>query len=427
MLTKRVQKLIEIFILINLAVLANNRVFIFNDLHLTPMSFYNWGLWRELLLWLLSALLAMWVLSREGLLRTFLYKFKKNWLLIIFVGFATISLFWTIYPVATFYQLAVLIFTTLIAGYIGVRYDIGQFINILIWIGCIFATASFLMAWLEPEIGMTFARPYNGAWRGIFWHRNHLGSLMAFFNAVYLYKIVESFDKRLIKLLIFNLFFYALTLLLVRMSASATGLILFMLLNFGFFVGWAWVKWGWRLHRIHYYILAAVSLIASAVTLLNLDFLLGFVNRSPSLTGRIPLWNYLINLVVSRHPLIGFGFGAIWNITSFRIDTARLFNWLYAVQIGDNGFVDIFLHLGIIGLTLFVSVIILTCVRALKFTINRRSLIGLFPLSLMGYIVFANITFSLFAEIESFIWMTLVVVLFLTTLNQDFDNLEIEP
>jgi len=427
MLIKRVQKLIEGFILINLVVLTNNRVFIFNARHLFPMSLYNWALWRELMLWFVTLLLSTWVLSRDGLLQSYLDRYKKNWLLIAFVGFATISLSWTIYPAATFYQLAVLIFTTLIAGYIGVRYDIGQFINILIWIGCIFATASFLMAWLEPEIGMTFARPYNGAWRGIFWHRNHLGSLMALFNAVFLFKIVESFSKRLIKPLIFNFFFYALTLLLVRMSASATGLILFMLLNFGFFVGWAWVNWGWRLQPIHYYLLAIVSFVAFILGMLNLDYLLGFVNRNSSLTGRIPLWNYLINLVINQRPLIGFGFGAIWNFASFRNDTARLVNWLYAVQIGDNGFIDIFLHLGIVGLILFVTVIILTCIRAIKFAINQRTLFGQFPLLLMGYIVVANITFSLFAEIESFIWMIVVAVLFLTTVNQDFDNLEIEP
>jgi exopolysaccharide production protein ExoQ len=206
--------------------------------------------------------------------------------------------------------------------------------------------------------------------------------------------------------------------LLVKMSASATGLIIVFILNLAFFSGLAWINWGARLRPIHYYILAGVSLVISVALILNLDYVLGFVNRNSSLTGRVPLWSYLVKLVIDQRPLVGFGFGAIWNIASFRSGMAEILHWPYAVQIGDNGFVDILLHLGIVGLLLFVALIIVGVIRALKYFINTRSLIGMFPLLIMGYVVVANITFSLFIETESFVWMIVVVLLFFTTANK---------
>jgi exopolysaccharide production protein ExoQ len=418
MITNRFQNIVEVLILAIMAVLANYRALFFSDLHLVPMAFQNWDLWRELLGWLLICLLAFWILSHEGSLRTYLDHFKNNWLLIVFVCFASLSIFWTIYPIATIYQLAVLIFATMIAGYVGVRYNISQFINILAWIGCIFTIASFLIILIEPGTGMMMFRPYNGAWRGIFWHRNHLGSLMALFNAVLLFKIVEKIKNRHFGQLFIFILFYGFTLLLVKMSASATGLIIVFILNLAFFSGLAWINWGARLRPIHYYMLAGVSLVTSVALILNLDYILGFVNRNSSLTGRVPLWSYLIRLVISQRPLIGYGFGAIWNISTFRNGMADLLHWSYAVQIGDNGFVDILLHLGIVGLLLFVALIIVGVIRALKYFINTRSLIGMFPLLIMGYVVVANITFSLFIETESFVWMIVVVLLFFTTANK---------
>ena len=88
MITKRFQKIVEVLILATMAVLANYRALFFSDLHLVPMAFQNWDLWRELLGWLLICLLAFWILSREELLRSYLEHFKKNLLLTIFVCFA---------------------------------------------------------------------------------------------------------------------------------------------------------------------------------------------------------------------------------------------------------------------------------------------------------------------------------------------------
>jgi hypothetical protein len=68
-----------------------------------------------------------------------------------------------------------------------------------------------------------------------------------------------------------------------------------------------------------------------------------------------------------------------------------------------------------VGVILFVGVLVLITVRAFRFAVTQKKLEGFFPLLVMVYAVFANISFSLFAESEVFVWMLIVAVLFMAT------------
>ena len=83
------------------------------------------------------------------------------------------------------------------------------------------------------------------------------------------------------------------------------------------------------------------------------------------------------------------------------------------VAISDNGFIDILLHIGVIGLILFLGAFVLAWVRSIRHALERRTLIDFFPLVFMLFAFIANISFSLFLETESFVWLWLVAVLFM--------------
>jgi len=68
--------------------------------------------------------------------------------------------------------------------------------------------------------------PYTGSWRGLFWHRNHTGDLMAYFSAVFMFRLLNPSEKP-IRIRIFEVVFYLLSLALVFGSRSATGIIVF--------------------------------------------------------------------------------------------------------------------------------------------------------------------------------------------------------
>jgi hypothetical protein len=54
-------------------------------------------------------------------------------------------------------------------------------------------------------------------------------------------------------------------------------------------------------------------------------------------------------------------------------------------------------------------------VRSLLFGVRQKTLPGFFPLIVMVYAFFANITFSLFAETEVFLWFLILAGLFMAT------------
>jgi O-antigen ligase len=155
--------------------------------------------------------------------------------------------------------------------------------------------------------------------------------------------------------------------------------------------------------------------VAFVGILSHLNTVLGLFNRSPTLSGRVDLWNYLVKDVIPQHLWWGHGFGAIWTFESFRVTTQRDVRWPSQVVIADNGFLDILLHLGLVGFVVFSSVLAIAAVRSWRYALTRKALADSFPLLIVFYACIGNIAFSLFAETELFVWFLVVVVLFMTT------------
>jgi exopolysaccharide production protein ExoQ len=197
-------------------------------------------------------------------------------------------------------------------------------------------------------------------------------------------------------------------------AKSAAGYILFIVLHAVIFCSWLWLRFAERLQRKHYYIILGVFVAGSALILSNLDIVFGLFNRNSTLTGRVGLWDYLLKSMVSQRPWWGHGFGAFWTLDSFRENVRLHVGWASQPLIGDNGFLDILLHVGVIGLLIFLTIFITASIRSFRYAISHRTLMGFFPLMVMVYAFFANISFSLFAETEVFVWFLIVAVLFAT-------------
>jgi O-antigen ligase len=156
-------------------------------------------------------------------------------------------------------------------------------------------------------------------------------------------------------------------------------------------------------------------LLGGILILSNLDFVFGLFNRSPTLTGRTGMWKYLLTEIVPQHLWWGYGFGAFWTFDSFRELVRQNIGWASQPLIGDNGFLDILLHVGVVGLLVFIGVLLVALIRTLKFAISNKTLTDFIPLLIMIYALFANISFSMFAETEVFVWLLVAASLFMTT------------
>ena len=93
--------------------------------------------------------------------------------------------------------------------------------------------------------------------------------------------------------------------------------------------------------------------------------LLALVGRNPTLTGRTDLWHAAL-VAIFRHPWLGYGFNAFWagmqgGSSSFLVSVG------WYVKHSHNGFLDLSLDLGLLGLATFVAGYLALSKRALQF------------------------------------------------------------
>jgi len=371
----------------------------------------------EIPFWILAVALMGVSLWQEGLFPSFLKRWRRNPFLILFILFASASIGWSVLPWISVYRTIVLVCASLAGAYLGTRYDSNRQAGILAWVGAILLLASVEAAIFFPSIGRMFSIPYNGAWRGIFWHKNYLGIILALFNAIFLLRLVSGFQARR-RESAQDAFLYLASLVVIFLADSASGYIVTIVLHACVTCAAAWLKVRQRMHPVHYYVLLAIFVAAVVLILGNLNFVFGLFNRSSTLTGRVPLWNYLLTDVVSQRPWLGYGFGAYWNLYQFRLAAQQAVGWGYPVAIADNGFIDILLHLGIPGMVLFLGAFLAGLVRVVRHALRLRTLESFLPLIVLIFAVFANLSFSLFLESDALLWVLMVAVFFVAVSSE---------
>ena len=397
-------------------VLANLRALIFFSLYPDSTTLLG-AAWLEIGLWLLATFGILYFMRRENLLAKYLLMLQKNRLIFLFVLLALISTAWSLEFSVTLFRAAELLFATLMAAYLGMRYRSEGMMNMLFWFGAILLILSIALIFGAPRTGTMVWAPFDGAWRGIYWHRNHLSSITALVNAILLCRMMIAVENRQSTGWLDG-FFYLLSAVVLYFAKSATGYILFVILNFFAVCAWVWTRVSHRLRKRHYYLVFGVAMVGSVVLLSNLDAIFGLFNRSADMTGRVFLWNFLLKEVVSQRLWWGHGFGAAWNLDPFRENARLHVGWTSQPLIADNGYLEILIHLGIAGLLIFLGILITAALRSIRYAFSHRTVAGFFPLLLLLYALFANIPFSLFAETEVFVWLLIVAVLFMTTPSQ---------
>ena len=363
---------------------------------------------------IITVVLIVFLLLKRQLLPVYFEAWKNNKLLMAFLAYALLSALWTIYLPATLNKLFFLFFSTIVGSYIAVRYGRRGTIDVLTWIGAMCSILSILIVMLFPFMGVMQNEPFVGSWTGMFWHRNHTGNIFAFFNMIFLFRFLLD-EKSILRNKVAFALFYMLSALIVFGSHSATGIIVFLFLHFVVALVVIWLKFNQRIKRWHYYVSAAVLLLGFLVFITHTDFFFGLLGRSSNLTGRIPLWLDLFHNYYLQKPLFGYGFGALWMLKSFRILMQVRHGWPYQVYFADNGFFDILLNTGLVGLLLFMFTYLTYGMRSFRQAVSRKSWLYFFPLVAFLYILIGNLTYSFLLEVDQFVWMLLVIMVFLTT------------
>ncbi len=257
--------------------------------------------------------------------------------------------------------------------------------------------------------------PKFNTWRGIHNNKNGL-SQMALLCFLLILTFYNSENSRLQNL--WNYLMSALSVLIIFMAGSSTTITVFFLILlleiiFKFENLFSALRIGRFLFLITILFLC-VSLIffyfLSSEVLAILPELFG---KDMTLTGRAIFWQYLLEQI-QNHLLLGYGFGTYWVLGSHHVNT--FFDESGVVMnTAHNGYIDLTLQIGLIGLLTFSILVGAYFIRSIKV----RSNIGLIVLVA---ILIGNLTES---TLQYNSITTVVFVYFYLTMVYDYANYKI--
>ena len=137
----RLTFIIEVVFLTIVFFLVNIRSFIFWSLYPETGTLSSEA-WREVFIWLMALLMMYYLLRERGLIGDYLATWLKEPLLFGFVLFSLVSVFWSDTWTVTLHRSLVFAFASLAAVFLGLRYSIKSFLQVLCW-----------WAWLQMNAG----------------------------------------------------------------------------------------------------------------------------------------------------------------------------------------------------------------------------------------------------------------------------------
>jgi exopolysaccharide production protein ExoQ len=235
-------------------------------------------------------------------------------------------------------------------------------------------------------------------WAGVTTGKNELGLLCAYLGVFLAWRLLKMWPKPSVWDI--SLFIMLLYLLWgARSSTSDVVLIMGILI----LVGQRTVKGHPR--RVNRLIVASIIILLLAQWV-ALNFLgesltpLFFraTARDPTFTGRSELWRQLVSMGL-QHPVLGAGYGSFW--LSHMTQLWTQFDW--GPVNGHNGYLDVFLDLGFVGLSMLLLLIGQTY-KKLSSTIGERRQI--WPLLIAYFVMFLahNVTETHALKPTNFLW-----------------------
>jgi O-antigen ligase len=265
-----------------------------------------------------------------------------KWVLALSV-LAIVSTVWSNDPSITARRSLVLMGTTLFGIYFGSVFNLEQQVRILTKTFGIIIVLSFYVALKMPQFGINHDI-HGGSWTGVFTQKNLLGRATIVAMVVFLsaHKIIR-WPMR------WALFAGAASLLFLSGSRTAQ-LVLIAMLFFAPIYALIRRK-GMTVVIPASLALGIVLVAATAVVATNADGLLLLIGRNSTLTGRTEIWKAIWH-AISNNVVLGYGFDGFWEgIRGKSADVILTLGWV--AKHSHNGFLDIWLDLGIVGLGVF--------------------------------------------------------------------------
>lgn len=329
----------------------------------------------------------------------------------ILIGLCYASLFWSIAPDVTSRRSLALAFTTLFGLYLGTRYKGRDLTQIVALTFAILAALSLLVSIGYPKMGV-HDDINAGAWRGLWQEKNQMAAMMTLgFIAANASALMVP-ERRKFWIGVAVLIFF-----MVVMSRSKTSLLACML-SLGALPVLMALRRGGVLSILFVWGATTLSLIGGTVFFLMPEVVLKALGKDPTLTGRTDIWDSLLRLS-DKAPWLGYGYKAFWTPDSIPAAVVREETG-WKVPSAHNGWLDLLVQLGWVGVLLFSLCLVVTFFCALfRFERVKDGYFSVLILCLFSFLILSE---SFILSQNNLVWVLFVCVMTRLTANQLQDD-----
>lgn len=347
-------------------------------------------------IWALLYAITVLLLARRW--KRSLWLLLRDRLLLALVLLAILSIFWSASPTITLRRTIALAGTTLVGVYLAQRFSLEELLRLLAFALGTAAVLSFAFAVALPELGVMSGN-HEGAWRGVYIHKNHLGRYMSLGTLV-LYILAE---RRRGKIGYILGALVCMCMLLLSTSRSA------LLVLIGGIVSIIYLR-GFRsdIRVLVPYVIIGLIIGGGIAAWVAHDYaaLLTALGRDPTLTGRTVLWSLVVE-AIGRRPWLGYGYDAFW--TGWGGES----EWIWEVirwpaPHAHNGYLDLCLNFGIVGATLYLLSYGRNGVTAVSRARSTVSRIELWPVLLLLFVGAYSMGESVIMQRNNALWILYV-------------------
>jgi exopolysaccharide production protein ExoQ len=342
-------------------------------------------------------------------LREFLKLFVRHpwlWLLLVL---AIASTGWSDDPGFTVRRSLVLVASTCFGIYLAQRYTLREILRMVYIVGVLAAIASLLVVWKKPEFGIS-GGVTAGDWQGIFGQKNTLGRFMAF--EVMACGVGVLAERGLWR--VFCIFGVLACMPLLIMSKDATAYLAAPILALSLPL--------YLFTRKHSFLKTAAVLSTLSATIVGIVFvmiiepskLLHLLGKDSTLTGRTDIWSMVWDKFLQR-PWVGYGYSAFWMGKDGKESAgiSEALHWI--VPHSHNGFLDVLVQVGAVGLLLFFVGYAIFFYDALRCARASKTILGVFPLLYLTFMILFNCSEGSIIREENIFWVLYAAMWVLTT------------
>lgn len=328
---------------------------------------------------------------------------KFIWLFVIFVF---LSFLWSYAPDKTFRFGIYGIGSTTVGLYLGTRYSLKEQLNILAWTFATVVVLSIIFIVAIPEYGYMLSGIHSDAVRGIYSHKNQFGMTLVLAAVVFFLKAIDTKEGSWIFWLLLMT-----TMALTVMCKSTTSL-LNMLLMLSLCLAYRIFRWRYEI-LVSTVLAVLITGIAGALYFFNFigtDAFFEAIGKDPTLSSRTEIWQQVWEAIQLK-PWLGYGSAAFWDGLqgpSKYVELAVRAKVAYA----HNGFLDILLGIGVIGLGLFLISYMMTTIKSLILLRTTNTIETFWPLLFLTYLIMTNVSEGTLAALDNIFWVLYSTITF---------------